>query len=596
MDGFGYSPFARKAAYTEAVRADVPNYWRWAERYVLADRFFASVNGPSFPNHLFTIAAQSGGTHDNPRPDDESVIQAGSGYRKVWGCDARAGQTVDVVNEEGYISSVPPCFDFQTRGRPAERQGHPVGVLRGLRTSRRATSGPRTTPSGTSARPNEWQRAGVPDGPAHRRHRRRPPAAGDVDDAAVPALRPPASTRSAGARTGAEVINAIMRSPMWKDTAIFLTWDDWGGFYDHVPPAAGGRVRPGDPGPAPRRSRHTRRGLGRPHHGEFSSVLRFVETNWDLSRPHPARPLGERPVRGVRLHAGGAPRARSVAHGLRGAARWAGPIPGRERLTRAPGRSWPDPVASRRRVPESAEMAATTTSVKLERLHEMLSSTGGAVVAFSGGTDSALVAAVAARALGDRALAVTAVSPSLPPESFWRPARSRPWSAIATAPFARTRSNARATSPTEPTAATTARPSCTTGAGGRRRGGIPPGRGSGANVDDLGDWRPGLTAAAEHRVRIRSSGRVHQGRGSRRGARDWASRPGTSRRPPPVVAHRARSEDHRGGPVRVGRAERALKDLGFRQVRVRVHGEVARVRWNRRSSSGSPRRTSGMPW
>src|SRR5437763_5618670 len=54
-------------------------------------------------------------------------------------------------------------------------------------------------------------------------------------------------------------------------------------------------------------------------------------------------------------------------------------------------------------------------SPKLRELHRVLEDTGGAVVAFSGGADSALVAAVAARTLGPRALAVTAVSPSLPP-------------------------------------------------------------------------------------------------------------------------------------------------------------------------------------
>ena len=32
------------------------------------------------------------------------------------------------------------------------------------------------------------------------------------------------------------IINAVMRSPDWNSTAIFLTWDDWGGFYDHVVP------------------------------------------------------------------------------------------------------------------------------------------------------------------------------------------------------------------------------------------------------------------------------------------------------------------------------------------------------------------------
>ena len=57
----------------------------------------------------------------------------------------------------------------------------------------------------------------------------------------------------------------------------------------------------------------------------------------------------------------------------------------------------------------------TDVSLKLEHLRRVVSSLDGAVVAFSGGTDSALVAAVAAEQLGTRALAVTAVSPSLPP-------------------------------------------------------------------------------------------------------------------------------------------------------------------------------------
>jgi phospholipase C len=39
-----------------------------------------------------------------------------------------------------------------------------------------------------------------------------------------------------GQRHVTRVINAIMRGPDWNETAIFLTWDDWGGFYDHVRP------------------------------------------------------------------------------------------------------------------------------------------------------------------------------------------------------------------------------------------------------------------------------------------------------------------------------------------------------------------------
>jgi len=66
MDGFATSPFAREYAYSRAAPSDIPNYWRWASDFTLSDNFFASALGPSYPNHLFTFAAQSAGTHDNP--------------------------------------------------------------------------------------------------------------------------------------------------------------------------------------------------------------------------------------------------------------------------------------------------------------------------------------------------------------------------------------------------------------------------------------------------------------------------------------------------------------------------------------------------
>src|SRR5262249_47868714 len=52
--------------YQQATQADIPNYWLLAQQFVLADNFFSSLHGPSFPNHLYSIAAQSGGVEDNP--------------------------------------------------------------------------------------------------------------------------------------------------------------------------------------------------------------------------------------------------------------------------------------------------------------------------------------------------------------------------------------------------------------------------------------------------------------------------------------------------------------------------------------------------
>ena len=67
MDGFNQGPVSDRWAYTQLHRSQLPNYWHWAREFVLADNFFSSAQGPSFPNHLYSIAAQSGGAHDNPR-------------------------------------------------------------------------------------------------------------------------------------------------------------------------------------------------------------------------------------------------------------------------------------------------------------------------------------------------------------------------------------------------------------------------------------------------------------------------------------------------------------------------------------------------
>ena len=222
----------------------------------------------------------------------------------------------------------------------------------------------------------------------------------------------------------------------------------------------------------------------------------------------------------------------------------------------------------------------TTTDVeeKLDDLHRVLERYRGAVVAFSGGVDSALVAAVAARALGHRALAVTAVSPSLPPGELAEARR------IAAEIDIRHRSvrtdevddeNYLANGPDRCYY-------CKDELYGVLRRiadeeGLPV-VASGANVDDLGDVRPGLRAAAERDVRhplieagFTKLGVREASRGLGLPTWDKPQSACLSSRIPFGV--RITVEDL----SRVGRAERALKEMGFRQVRVRVHGDLARV-------------------
>jgi uncharacterized protein len=223
-------------------------------------------------------------------------------------------------------------------------------------------------------------------------------------------------------------------------------------------------------------------------------------------------------------------------------------------------------------------MASPQVATKLDRLHRVLAGTGGTVVAYSGGIDSTLVAAVATRALGPRALAVTAVSPSLPPGEAERAGRVAAELGIAH----RTVRTYETVKPEYLANGTDRCYHCKTelydvlAVVAGEAGGVTVV--SGANVDDLGDFRPGLRAAAEHGVRHPL---VEVGM-AKADVRDAARSLGIPTWDKPASACLS-SRIAFGVTIsvdmlsKVGRAERVLKDLGFAQCRVRVHDDLARV-------------------
>src|SRR5581483_4895814 len=87
MDRFSLLSGAMQGGHDESDsqfhRSDIPNYWAYAQHFTLDDDFFSTIMGPSFPNHLFTIAAEDGNADSNPSPPR-------------WGCDAAPDTTVEV--------------------------------------------------------------------------------------------------------------------------------------------------------------------------------------------------------------------------------------------------------------------------------------------------------------------------------------------------------------------------------------------------------------------------------------------------------------------------------------------------------------------
>jgi uncharacterized protein len=222
--------------------------------------------------------------------------------------------------------------------------------------------------------------------------------------------------------------------------------------------------------------------------------------------------------------------------------------------------------------------AVPATTMQLEYLHHLLADEQSIVVAFSGGTDSSLVAAVAARALGRRALAVTAVSPSVPPGEVDEARRVARELGVAH----RTVRTRETDDPRYLANGTDRCYRCKTELYDvLERIAAEAGSAtvvSGANVDDLGDFRPGLRAAAEHGVRHPLVEAGMRKADVRRAARElgvptW-NKPASACLSSRIAFGVTITVEELS---KVGRAERVLKDLGFRQCRVRVHGELVRI-------------------
>ena len=274
INGQGYM------GYTQATQSQIPNYFAYAQNFVLADNAFSSIQSDSFTNHLYTVAAQDNGALFITGPT--STTQSGS-----FGCDAPAGTAGLTADEVGNISKVFPCYDIQTLADslqsagiswkfyapPQGQRGYSFSTLDGINHIR---NGPL------------WTTNVVNDANFITDAAKGLPAVTWLVTGGAASEHPRNGALCAGENWTVQQINAIMNGPDWDSTAIFLTWDDFGGIYDHVAPPVVDNWGLGPRVPWIIISPYAKSGYISHTQYEFSSVLKFIEERFGLS------PLTER--------------------------------------------------------------------------------------------------------------------------------------------------------------------------------------------------------------------------------------------------------------------------------------------------------------
>ncbi len=212
----------------------IPNYWTYAHDFVLQDHMFESARSWSLPSHLYMV---SGWSAQCSKPYDPMSCTGSLGDP-----DTLADQRFPNAPSFGWTDLTYLLYHHHVSWRYYVEKGTQPDCADGDMTCRAAKQ--------SSSTPEIWNP--LPDFATVRADHQ----LGNVQDSSnfftsarkgtLPAVswvvpnnrdseHPPASIAN-GQAWVTRLINAVMQGPDWSSSAIFLSWDDWGGFYDHVAP------------------------------------------------------------------------------------------------------------------------------------------------------------------------------------------------------------------------------------------------------------------------------------------------------------------------------------------------------------------------
>jgi phospholipase C len=234
-------------------RTIIPNYWQYADKFTLCDAFFSSLIGPSVPNHLYIVAAQSGGLVDNNLIGNNTT-QGNVGIFSFPSVIELLGQSG--VSWKYYTGSNTPAIQTTWNLLPGFEAyaGNPDLSNNLVQTAQFYTDlAQGTLPQVCWLVPNISE-----------------------------SEHPPQNVQN-GMWYVTKLINAVMQSGYWNSCAIIVIWDDYGGFYDHVPPIQTDSYGFGFRVPAIVISPYSKSGVIIHTQYDLTSPLKLVETKFGLS-------------------------------------------------------------------------------------------------------------------------------------------------------------------------------------------------------------------------------------------------------------------------------------------------------------------------
>jgi phospholipase C len=267
-------------AYGIVPRAESKPYWDMATQFTLGDRMFQTNEGPSFPSHQYIISGTSTISTGSPLRASENPINPQG--KITGGCDSPKGSLVKIIDAAGNENQkMYPCFQRLTLMDLLNKKGVGWHYYQ------------------FSYQPNLWNAVDAIKSLSESKYYHGDVAApssrvltdilnGDLD--AVTWVTPDKDdsdhalvSDGSGPSWVSSIVNAIGTSPRyWKNSVIILTWDDWGGWYDHVKPPVYNSYELGFRVPIVVMSPYAKKAYVSHVQHEFGSILKFVEETFGL--------------------------------------------------------------------------------------------------------------------------------------------------------------------------------------------------------------------------------------------------------------------------------------------------------------------------